>query len=75
MQIAGCHVQWRGLAETVTVETLDRVNEAEGETELKKTAAAAEKGREKSLKKTQYDLFAKSRPDEWIMGSLMRKSV
>lgn len=76
MQIAGCHVQWRGLAETVTVETLDRVNEAEGETELKKTAAAAEEGREKSVEKnSQCDLFAKSRPDEWIMGSLMRKSV
>lgn len=69
MQIASCHVQWGGLVETVTVETLDRVNEAEAQTELKKTAAAAEEGRKKR------DLFAKSRHDEGIMGSVMRKSV
>lgn len=60
--------------EIVTVETLDRVNEAEGETELIKTAA--EEGREgRESEKTQCDLFAKSRHDEWIMGCLMRKSV
>lgn len=61
--------------EIVTVETLDRVNEAEGETEFKKTAAVAEERREKKSEKAQCDLFAKSRPDEWIMASLMRESV
>lgn len=61
MQIAGCHVQWGGLVELVTVETQDRVNEAVGETEFKKTAAVAEKRRKNSLeKKIQFDLFAKS---------------
>lgn len=53
MQIAACHVQWGGLAETVTVETLDRVNEAEGETDRK----SVEK------KYRECDLFAKSRDD------------
>ncbi len=63
--------------EIVTVETLDRVNEAEGETEFKKTAVAAEEGREgKESEKTQEcDLFAKSGHDEWIMVLLMRESV
>lgn len=51
MQIAGCHVQWGGLVELVTVETQDRVNEAEGETEFKKTAAVAEERRKNCLKK------------------------
>lgn len=37
--------------EIVTVETLDRVNEAEGETEFKKTAAVAKERRGRSLKK------------------------
>lgn len=56
MQIAGCHVQWGGLAEIVTVETQDRVNEAEWETELKKTAA--EEGREgKESEKTQSVIY------------------
>lgn len=74
MQIAGCHVQWGGLVEIVAVETLDRFNEAEGETEFKKTAAG--EGREgKESEKTLCDLFAESRHDEWIMGCLMRKSV
>lgn len=37
--------------EIVTVETQDRVNEASGETEFKKTAAVAEEWRGKTLKK------------------------
>lgn len=75
MQIGGCHVQWGGLAETVAVETQNRVNEAAGETELKKTAA--EEGREKIVekKKSECDLFGKWRHDEWIMAGLMRESV
>lgn len=66
MQIAGCHVQWGGLAEIVTVETLDRVNEAEGETELKKTAA--EEGREgKESEKTQSVIYL---PNQGPMSGL-----
>lgn len=67
MQIAGCHVQWGGLAEIVTVETLDRVNEAEGETEFKKTAAVAEEGREKSVKKLQSMIYL---PNQGTMSGL-----
>lgn len=67
MQIAGCHVQWGGLAETVTVETLDRVNEAEGETEFKKTAAVAEEGREKECEKTQSVIYL---PNQGTMSGL-----
>lgn len=67
MQIAGCHVQWGGLEKIVTVETLDRVNEAEGETEFKKTAAVAEEGREKSLKKLKSVIYL---PNQGTMSGL-----
>lgn len=70
MQIGGCHVQWGGLLEIVTVETLDRVNEAEGKTEFKKTAAAAvavEEGREKSLKKLKSVIYL---PNQGTMSGL-----
>ena len=66
MQIAGCHVQWGGLAEIVTVETLDRVNEAEGATEFKKTAAVAEEGREKSVKKNSRVWFICQIKARWV---------
>lgn len=66
MQIAGCHVQWGGLAEIVTVETQDRVNEAEWETELKKTAA--EEGREgKESEKTPSVIYL---PNQGTMSGL-----
>lgn len=53
--------------EIVTVETLDRVNEAEGETEFKKTAAVAEAGREKSLKKLKSVIYL---PNQGTMSGL-----
>ena len=55
--------------EIVTVETLDRVNEAEGETEFKKTAAAASGGgREgKESEKTQSVIYL---PNQGTMSGL-----
>ena len=82
-KLPGCHVQSGGLAETVTVETLDRVNEAgmgggewgggRSRGYKKKTTAGKEGEGVKSLK--LGDLFAKSRHIEWVLWGLMRRSV
>ena len=55
------------------------VNEAEGKREgahwrIKRKGERKKEEKKASMRK-KCDLFAKSGQDEWIMGSLMRKSV